>query len=368
MTIDLPNPIFNGPMSSEKKRILVAMSGGVDSSVAAALLKEQGHELIGVTLHLWDASGEEQVGRCCAPEDREDARRSCDALGIPHYVIDERASFRREVVDPFLADYRAGKTPSPCVHCNRKVKLEMLYDLADELGCSHIATGHYARVVHEDSGPRLLRGRDLGKDQSYFLFGLEPRLLARMIFPLGELLKSETRTHGERLGVPNAQKPESQELCFIPDGDVAGFTKRQLGGGAGGLIVDEDGTQLGEHEEIAGFTIGKRRGLALGGGTSGPRYVLKIIPDTRTVVVGEGERLSSSTLRATDARFFRRAPREPFRAKVRIRYRHEPADALITPAEGGFEVKFDEPQRAITPGQAAVIYSGDEVSGGGFIV
>lgn len=355
-------------MSREKKRILVAMSGGVDSSVAAALLKEEGHELIGVTLHLWDASGESQVGRCCAPEDREDARRSCDALGIPHYVIDERAAFRREVVDPFLEDYRQGKTPSPCVHCNRKVKLEMLYDLADELGCSHIATGHYARVVHDEDGPRLLRGRDLQKDQSYFLFGLEPRLLARLVFPLGELVKSETRDHGERLGVPNAQKGESQELCFIPDGDVAGFTKRQLGDAAGGLIVDEEGKKLGEHDEIAGFTIGKRRGLSLGGGTGGPRYVLRIIPDTRTVVVGEGDRLSSAALSVTDARFFRPPPRDPFRAQVRIRYRHDPADALIIPREGGFDVEFDEPQRAITPGQAAVIYSGDEVSGGGFIV
>lgn len=355
-------------MSSEKKRILVAMSGGVDSSVAAALLKEQGHDLIGVTLHLWDASGEEQVGRCCAPEDREDARRSCDVLGIPHYVLDERASFRREVVDPFLRDYRSGKTPSPCVHCNRKVKLEMLYDLADELGCSHIATGHYARVVHDEEGPRLLRGRDLAKDQSYFLFGLKLELLERMILPLGDLVKAETRAHGDRLGVPNAQKPESQELCFIPDGDVAGFTRRQLGDSAGGLIVDEDGNRLGEHEEIAGFTIGKRRGLSLGGGTRGPRYVLRILPETRTVVVGEGERLESSTLRAEDAHFFRTPPSGPFRAKVRIRYRHEPADATIVPSAGGFDVNFDTPQRAITPGQAAVIYSGDEVQGGGFIV
>jgi len=347
-------------------KVLVAMSGGVDSSVAAALLREQGHDVVGVTLHLWDAEGENKVGRCCAPEDREDARRTCDHLGIPHYVLDERAAFRREVVEPFLDEYRRGRTPTPCVHCNRTVKLEMLARLADELGCSHVATGHYAKIVHGPEGTRLFRGRDLDKDQSYFLFGLSPETRSRLLFPLGDLLKSETRAEGERLGVPNAKKPDSQELCFVPDGDVAAFTRRERGGEAGGLVVDEEGRVLGKHDEIAAFTIGKRKGLALGGG-SAPRYVLRIVPDSNTVVVGGAEKLVSKTLEARDGHFLRALPPEGLEASVRIRYRHEPAPAHVRPTATGFVAEFVEPQRAITPGQAAVIYVGDEVIGGGFI-
>jgi tRNA-uridine 2-sulfurtransferase len=347
-------------------KTLVAMSGGVDSSVAAALLVEQGFDVVGVTLHLWDAEGENKVGRCCAPEDREDARRTCDHLGIPHYVLDERDAFRREVVTPFLDEYRRGRTPTPCVHCNRTVKLEMLGALADQLGCSHVATGHYAKITHGPDGSRLFRGRDLHKDQSYFLFGLSPETRARLLFPLADLLKEETRREGERLGVPNARKPDSQELCFVPDGDVASFTRRELGEGAGGVVVDESGEILGRHDEIAGFTVGKRRGLSLGGGAP-PRYVLRIVPDTHTVVVGGAEGLESRTLEARDCHLLREIPPEGIDAAVRIRYRHRPAPARVTPSDHGFEVEFAEPQRAITPGQAAVIYMGDEVLGGGFI-
>lgn len=348
-------------------RVLVAMSGGVDSSVAAALLQERGVDLVGVTLHLWDAEGQDKVGRCCAPEDRDDARRSCEHLGIPHYVVDERASFRRHVVEPFLADYERGITPSPCVHCNRTVKLSWLVGLADELGCSHVATGHYARVERDPSGPRLFRGRDVGKDQTYFLFGLGPSVVDRMLFPLGEMIKDDTRAEAARLGMPNASKPDSQELCFVPDGDIAGFVRRHGHGDARpGRFVDGDGNEIGRHDGIVGYTVGQRRGLALGGGAK-PRYVLRIASDTGDVVVGEGAALLGSELRAGDASWLRRPPADSFRAAVQIRYRHRAAPATVTLEENGFGVRFDEPQRALTPGQAAVVYLEDEVVGGGFI-
>jgi tRNA-specific 2-thiouridylase len=351
---------------AEVKRALVAMSGGVDSSVAAALLREAGYDLVGVTLHLWDAQGDQQVGRCCAPEDRDDARRTCEHLGIPHYVLDERDAFRRHVVDPFIADYQAGRTPIPCVNCNRTVKLTYLVDVAERFGASHIATGHYARVRRtEDGRLRLLRGRDLDKDQSYFLFGLPQSTLERLLFPLGELTKSQAREVGRRLGVPNADKPESQELCFVPDGRIGDFIEQQGAIPQPGSMVDEDGTVVGRHRGIANFTRGQRRGLGLGGG--GTRYVLRIVPDTAEVVVGKQSGLYDRHLTATDAHWIGERPAAPFEGEVRIRYRHGGAPAHVTAHDGGFEVEFQEPQRAITPGQAAVVYRGDEVIGGGFI-
>jgi len=356
------------------ERVLVAMSGGVDSSVAAALLHEAGYDVVGVTLHLWDAEGEQKVGRCCAPEDRDDARRVCDWLGLPHYVLDERAAFRSDVVDPFLGAYLAGETPIPCVACNQSVKLGRLEELADTLGARTIATGHYARIAIDPAGgdearARLLRGRDRAKDQSYFLFGVRQALLARMRFPLGELTKAEARAEGRRLGVPNADKPDSQALCFVPDGDVGGFVERERPGiGAPGRIVDDTGRVLGEHEGVHRFTVGQRRGLGLGGGAT--RYVLRIVADTGDVVVGDEPSLMSRRLRARGASWIDRgggAPSASFDASVRVRYRHEPAPARVTPIEGGFEAEFTEPQRAIARGQAAVVYAGDEVVGGGFI-
>ena len=342
------------------------MSGGVDSSVAAALLHEAGHDLVGVTLHLWDAAGEKQVGRCCAPEDRDDARRTCEHLGIPHYVLDERAAFRRHVVDPFIETYQAGRTPIPCVSCNRTVKLTYLVEVARRFGATHIATGHYVRVERSPDGEaRLLRGADHQKDQSYFLYGLPQSTLARLVFPLGALTKPEVRDEGRRLGVPNADKPESQELCFVPDGRVNDFLGRQGVATVDGSIVDPDGTVLGTHEGIAGFTLGQRRGLGLGGG--GTRYVLRIVPDRAEVVVGDEAQLYANSLMATDAHWIGSEPRSPFWAEVRIRYRHRGAAAEVTPRARGFEARFAEPQRAITPGQAAVVYVGDEVIGGGFI-
>ena len=351
---------------SEVKRVMVAMSGGVDSSVAAALLHDAGHDLIGVTLHLWDADGEQQVGRCCAPEDRDDARRTCEHLGIPHYVLDEREAFRRNVVDPFITEYQAGRTPIPCVGCNRTVKLTYLADVARRFDATHIATGHYARLERAADGQlRLLCGRDDDKDQSYFLFGLPQSTLETLVFPLGDLTKPEVREAGRRLGVPNADKPESQELCFVPDGRIGDFIKRQGRPTGSGNIVDHDGAVLGRHGGVANFTRGQRRGLGLGGGDT--RYVLRIVPDTSEVVVGEESQLYDERLIATDAHWVAGRPTDAFHGEVRIRYRHRGALADVTPKGDGFEVRFDEPQRAITPGQAAVVYRGDEVIGGGFI-
>ncbi len=353
---------------SEAHKILVAMSGGVDSSVAAALLCEQGHDVIGVTLHLWDAQGGAQVGRCCAPEDRDDARRTCEHLGVPHYVLDEREAFREHVVEPFIEDYQRGRTPIPCVHCNRTVKLVHLAELAERFGATHVATGHYARLTTEPDGRiRLLRGVDTSKDQSYFLFGLPQATLSRLVFPLGELHKSEVRAHGRRLGVPNADKPDSVELCFVPDGDVSGFIGRERRATRAGRVTDNTGRVLGDHTGIEGFTVGQRRGLGLGGGAA-TRYVLRMLPETGDVVVGSESELYSAELEASGAHWLGAAPLSDFDASVRIRYRHQAAAARVLPTVSGFEVRFDEPQRAITPGQAAVVYRGDEVVGGGFIV
>ncbi len=347
------------------RRVLVAMSGGVDSSVAAALLMEQGDEVVGVTLHLWDATGDSQVGRCCAPEDRDDARQSCERLGVPHYVLDEREAFRAQVVEPFIDEYRAGRTPSPCVHCNRTVKLELLVAVADRFGCSHVATGHYSRLEHDNGRLRLLRGKDRIKDQSYFLFGVSPAVLSRMLFPLGEMVKDDSRAQAHRLELPNADKPDSQELCFVPDGDVRAFVARERGESIGGAIRDHDGNELGTHEGIEGFTIGQRRGLGLGGG-SRPRYVLRITG--HDVFVGDDSGLMKDQVRVGEATWLVSPGDDAFDAHVRIRYRHEPALARVQPVEGGFIATFVEPQRAMTPGQAAVVYRGEEVLGGGFII
>ncbi|MCB9667297.1 MAG: tRNA 2-thiouridine(34) synthase MnmA [Myxococcales bacterium] len=347
-------------------RIVVAMSGGVDSSAAAALLQEQGYDLVGVTLHLWDAEPGRQPGRCCAPEDQEDARRACEALGIPHYVLNETAAFRAEVVDPFLESYTRGSTPVPCVSCNQHVKLGRLIEVADAFGATYVATGHYARLqTNETGGLEVLRGIDRDKDQSYFLFGVPASTLERFMFPLGEMTKPVARMHAERLGVPNWSKPDSQSLCFVPDNDIAGFVSRQSGPQPHGHIMDESGAVLSRHSGIHQFTIGQRRRLGITG--KEPRYVLKIVPEDHVVVVGSRAALARRTFSASRASWLIEKPRNPFRALVRIRYRHEPSPAEVTPTQGGFSVEFECEQTAITRGQAAVIYKNETLVAGGYI-
>lgn len=342
------------------------MSGGADSSIAAAILHAAGVDVVGVTMHLIDAEGNQKIGRCCSPEDRDDARRVCDALGIPHYVVDEREAFLKHVIDPFVDAYVNGSTPAPCVKCNQHVKLNKLVALADAFGATHVATGHYARLAEGAHGrPRLLRGLDEEKDQSYFLFGAPAHVLSRMLFPLGELQKDQAREIGRSLAVHNADKPDSQELCFVPDGNVGGFIERQGAATRPGRMIDEAGNVLGDHPGIHHFTVGQRKGLGLSGGP--PRYVLRILKDSADVVVGDAAGLASSLLKANDVSWTVPRPTESFEGEVRIRHRHTPAPARITPTQDGFHAEFREAQRAITPGQAAVVYRGDEVIAGGFI-
>jgi tRNA-specific 2-thiouridylase len=361
----MSSPADGAPRARE--RVLCAMSGGVDSSLAAALLHEAGYEVIGVTLHLWDARGEDQVGRCCSPEDRDDARRTCDLLGVPHYVLDEREAFRSHVVDPFLDDNLRGKTPIPCVQCNQQVKLLRLWEVARTFGATQVATGHYARLARADGGQvELLRGKDLRKDQSYFLFGVPQAVLSRLTFPLGEMSKDEAREHARRFDLPNWNKPDSQELCFIPSGDVREFIGRERPSAAQpGPLLDSGGRVVGAHEGIEGVPVGQRRGIGIA--AREPRYVLRVVPEQNAVVVGGADELLGGSLRAERAAWIGAAPEQPFEAEVRIRYRHEPAAARVVPSGREFSVEFQEPQRAIAPGQAAVIYRGDKVVGGGFI-
>ncbi len=352
-------------------RVVVAMSGGVDSSVAAGLLAEAGHDVIGLSMQLYDQrASPEAFGSCCSIDDLHDARRVAGVLGFPHYILNFEQQFREAVVDRFVAEYAAGRTPIPCVQCNADLKFSTLAERAEGFGAAAVATGHYARVEYDEDTRRyrLLRAIDRDKDQSYFLFGLTQDQLAHAMFPVGALSKPEVRRHAARLGLAVAGKPDSHEICFIPDGDTAGFVDRQLPtADRSGDIVDSTGARVGRHQGVHRLTVGQRKGLGLATGT--PMYVLKLEPAESRVVVGTRDELGGRDLTATGVNWIAGAPPDgPCRLTARIRHRHTDAPALVTPdGADRASVTFDEPQMAITPGQAVVFYDGENVIGGGWI-
>jgi tRNA-specific 2-thiouridylase len=349
-------------------RIVVAMSGGVDSSVAAGLLHEAGLEVIGVSMQLYDAS--HGFGSCCTIDDLHDARRVAAHLGVPHYIVNFESHFHRHVQENFLAEYAQGRTPIPCAHCNSEVKFKELLARAEGYGAAALATGHYARLERDDDGRlHLRRGADRGKDQSYFLFSLTQAQLAQASFPVGHLSKDDVRREAARLGLLGvAGKPDSQEICFVPDGDYARFLEREQPALATtGAIVNTDGQTLGAHGGIHRFTVGQRKGLGLSAGV--PLYVIAIDAERQEVTVGPKEALACGALTAAQVNWVSgHPPTGSIRAEVQIRHRHIAAPAQVRALDDArAEVLFDTPQTAVTPGQAAVFYDGDEVLGGGWI-
>lgn len=361
-------------MSFSKKRIVVAMSGGVDSSVTAALLKEQGHEVIGMTMQIWDyskftAQKGETFGTCCSLDDVYDARRVAQALDIPFYVINFEKQFQQAVIDDFCDAYFAGRTPNPCVLCNQVLKFELLLRRARELEADYLATGHYAIIDQDGPGRFVLRkGKDETKDQSYFLFTLTQQQMARVLFPLGAMSKDEVREHAARFALPVAEKAESQDICFVPDGDYVRFLEEERGAGRmNGEIVHVGGQVLGRHQGTYRYTIGQRRGLGIA--WHEPLFVVAIDAARRRVMVGEREHLNRDVLQVEGCNWHSAPPQQPLRAACRIRYRHQDVPVTITALDAQrAEVRFDTPQKGVTPGQAAVFYQGDRVLGGGWIV
>ncbi len=345
------------------------MSGGVDSSVAAALLAEQGHDVIGLSMQLYDQSGDQRFGSCCTIDDLHDARRVARSIGIPHYILNFERQFQETVVANFVREYAAGRTPLPCAHCNSDLKFSTLLDRARGFGSAYVATGHYARVSQAPDRRWLLRrSADPDKDQSYFLFSLTQDQLACAVFPVGDLGKPAVRAHARRLALNVADKPDSQEICFVPDGDYASFVSRnQPGVDRGGTIVDAAGRELGQHAGIHRFTVGQRKGLGLS--SPAPLYVLKIEAESSTVTVGPRAALDQTRLTASGVNWVSvDAPATWLPASAQIRHHHRPAAARVRALDGArAELEFLEPQSAITPGQAVVFYDGDVVIGGGWI-
>jgi tRNA-specific 2-thiouridylase len=352
-------------------RIVVAMSGGVDSSVAAALLAEQGHDVIGLSMQLYDQSeGQTSFGSCCSLDDLYDARKVAAAIQVPHYILNFEKQFNEQVIANFVSEYAAGRTPLPCAHCNSDLKFATLAERARGFGADAVATGHYARVERGADGRLALRrGVDPAKDQSYFLFSLTQEQLAGALFPVGHLPKDEVRAYARRRRLPVADKPDSQEICFIPDDDYRAFVTRSMPQGArDGAFVDEEGRVLGGHAGIHRFTVGQRKGLGLSSPTGVPMYVLALRPADRQVVVGPRAALEQRRLTASGVNWIAPEPAATLRAAVQIRHHHQAAPAAVRSlGDGRAEVIFDDPQLAISPGQAVVFYDGDAVSGGGWI-
>ena len=351
-----------------KDKVVVAMSGGVDSSVAALLLKQQGYDVVGVTMKLYNlenADLPDYYRGCCTLDDVEDARRVCQKLGIPHYVLNLQREFQDFVIDYFCSEYQKGRTPHPCIACNDKIKFNFLVRRASALQASHVATGHYARIDSSSEGFSLKKGVDASKDQSYVLFGMGQQELAHTLLPVGAYPKDAIRQLAEEAGFPNAQKPDSQDICFIPLGDYKAFLNQHVDT-CGGDIVNTQEQVLGQHQGIEHFTVGQRRGLGLSGGE--PLYVLRLEPETRRVVVGPEAALYQDRMWVSRVSYISgKVPSRPIRVHVKIRYMFQEAPAVLQPQPRGALVCFDEPQRAITPGQAAVFYQEDLVLGGGFI-
>jgi tRNA-uridine 2-sulfurtransferase len=361
---------FQRAMNRSQQRVLLGMSGGVDSSVAGYLLREQGYDVVGVTMKVWPQDCISRAeDKCCGPQAVADARGVAHSLGFPHYVVDEADQFERLVIDYFSSEYQAGRTPNPCVMCNEKLKFGNLWKKAEALGCAYIATGHYAIIEHRSDRAVLRKGVDPRKDQSYFLFSLRQPQLQRALTPLGGMSKPAIREIARSLGLKVADKVDSQEICFVPGNDYKAFLRSHLGEEefhAGG-IYDLEGNFLGEHGGLELFTIGQRKGLP--GGSAQPRYVVDLDPETNRVIVGAAEDLTSDDFEIDQVNWSSRSkPAGAIEVTVKIRYSHPGTRATLTPLESGrARIQLHEPQKAVTPGQAAVCYDADIVVGGGWI-